>query len=67
MVCGFWDDKTSHDLYYDLPEEMINNEYEGNDPTISRRGIQKSKAPPTFPPVAHATPTKMKRKSTDGT
>ena len=58
--------KIPRGFYYDLEEKNIGNEYKINVPATSRGGRQQSVRPPTFSPVAHATPTKRKRKeSTD--
>ena len=65
MKYGFWDEIITHDFYYNLAEEIINNNYTRNGPTTRRGGIQKAKSPLTFLTVAHSSPAKRKRNRRD--
>ena len=65
MSYRFWNYKISHDINYNLAEEIINNNYTRNGPTTRRGGIKQAKAPLTFLTVAHSTPAKRKRNRRD--
>ena len=67
MACGYWCDKFPHDFYFNLAEEMVNDNYEINGPTTRRGGSRRAEAPLTSPPIAYAAPIKRNINKNDGT